>query len=137
MSIRAKLKGIRNSHSYRVERAKLEFVRCISKLMNSRGESNADLARSLESSPAYVSKVMRGETNLTIDSMIKITHALGAQLHIHVAPANHRVRWFDAIEQAPQQRAQAPCIDIHDLQPVSPQSIFKESASYEDRRLCA
>jgi transcriptional regulator with XRE-family HTH domain len=44
------------------------------------------LAEKIGSSPAYVTKILRGETNFTLDSMVKIATALGCELTIGLRP---------------------------------------------------
>ncbi|MCY1368603.1 hypothetical protein D9M69_555980 [compost metagenome] len=64
--------------------------------MKIKGISNSNLAEKLDTSAAYITKALRGDTNFTIDSMVKLTSALGAKLHIHVADPEASVRWFEA-----------------------------------------
>jgi plasmid maintenance system antidote protein VapI len=53
--------------------------------------TKADLARSLGTSPAYVTKMLGGDANFTIKSMVRIAHALGAEVRIEVAPLTVQV----------------------------------------------
>jgi len=48
------------------------------------GLSYADLAKKMGTSAAYISKVFRGDTNLTIESMVKLARATGGQLDARV-----------------------------------------------------
>lgn len=59
--------------------------------------SNAELATKLGVKPPYISKVMRGDENLTIESMVKLVRAAGGRLHIQVADQADGVRWFNVI----------------------------------------
>lgn len=95
-TFKERLNSIRKTHGFRVEKAKLEFVRGISRVMEHKDINNAELARRIDSSPSYVTKVMRGDCNFTMDSMVKIAHALGGSLHIHVADSRADVRWVEA-----------------------------------------
>lgn len=94
-SFKSRLNEIRKTHSYRVEKCKLEFVRGISRLMKLKGITNSELATRLETSNAYITKALRGDTNFTIDTMVKLSHAVGATLHIHVADSTASVRWLE------------------------------------------
>ena len=49
-----------------------------------RGLSYADLAKNLGTSAAYISKVFRGDTNLPIESMVKLARATGGQLDVRI-----------------------------------------------------
>jgi len=59
--------------------------------------SRVELARRLGTSPAYITKVFRGNANFTIDTMVRLSRAVGGKLHLHVAPEEHKVHWFDVI----------------------------------------
>lgn len=52
-----------------------------------------DLAALLGKSEAYVSRVLNGLENLTIEQMSAIAHHLGAAVHIHVAHQDRFVDW--------------------------------------------
>jgi plasmid maintenance system antidote protein VapI len=65
-----------------VESAKLHFVIELNRLLKERNMKFADLARSIDRSPAYVSKIMAGDTNFTIETMVKLARRLGCQLEI-------------------------------------------------------
>lgn len=94
-SFKSRLNALKQTHGYQVEKAKLEFVRGITRLLKLKGISNADLASKIDTSNAYITKALRGDTNFTIDSMVKLAGAVGAQLHIHVADTTATVRWLE------------------------------------------
>lgn len=79
----------------------LEFTEGLQSLMGKRGISRIELAKRLGVSPAYVTKVLRGNVNFTVDSMVKLANAVGGHVHVHVAPESHQARWFDVIEKTP------------------------------------
>lgn len=63
-----------------------------------RGEvSRAELARRLGTSPAYVTKILRGNANFTLDSLARIARALGGEFHFHLAPMGAETRWYDVL----------------------------------------
>jgi len=47
--------------------------------------TRSDLARCLGVSPAYVTKVLRGNVNFTVDSMAGLVRAAGGEVSIKVA----------------------------------------------------
>ncbi|MBN9134160.1 MAG: helix-turn-helix transcriptional regulator [Nitrosospira multiformis] len=69
---------------YLIEAAKLSFVIELNRLLQKREMKFADLARSINRSPAYISKIMAGDTNLTIETMVKLVHAVGGDLNISI-----------------------------------------------------
>lgn len=94
-SFKERIAELRKTVGFCQEQAKLEFVGGITRLMSLRGINNAALAERMDTSPAYITKALRGDANFTIDSMVKITHALGGRIHIHVADADASVRWLE------------------------------------------
>jgi transcriptional regulator with XRE-family HTH domain len=68
--------------------------------MKSKEVTRSQLAKKLGTSPAYITKVFRGDANFTIESMVRFCRALDGNLHIHVADEDSKVRWFDIIEQS-------------------------------------
>lgn len=84
--------------SYWSEDAKIEYAVATERRMGQLGVSRKELAGRIGSSPAYITKLLRGDANLTIESMAKVAHALGGRLHIHIAPENSSVRWFEVID---------------------------------------
>jgi ribosome-binding protein aMBF1 (putative translation factor) len=58
------------------EYANLEFTTQLSQTLKQKGISKAELARRMETSQAYVTKVFRGDANLTIASMVKLARCV-------------------------------------------------------------
>jgi transcriptional regulator with XRE-family HTH domain len=48
--------------------------------------TRSDLARRLGVSPAYITKVLRGNVNFTVESMVRLVRAAGGEVKIQVAP---------------------------------------------------
>lgn len=71
---------------YWTERAIIEFTEGLSRWMESKKISQADLAAAMGVSQPYISKVLKGNVNFTLATMTKLAHALGAEVHIHLAP---------------------------------------------------
>lgn len=78
-----------------IERAKIDFAVDLERMMERRGMRKADLAERLGTSPAYITKAMRGDVNFTIGSMVRLARAVEGNLHIHIAAKTARVRWLD------------------------------------------
>jgi transcriptional regulator with XRE-family HTH domain len=64
----------------------LEFIDRLVAEMDAQGVSAAELARRMGTSRAWVSKVLRGENNLTVASMGKLAFALGLRVRADLAP---------------------------------------------------
>lgn len=63
------------------------FTEEVFRLMESRDISRSELARRLGTSPAYVTKILRGNANFTLGTMVKLARALEADLHLQLGPA--------------------------------------------------
>lgn len=92
----------------RADEVKLDFAIAIERAMESEKISKADLARQLGTSSAWITKVLRGDANVTIETMCQLAEAVGRTLHIHLASnAASTVRWFDVIESGAIRQAAA------------------------------
>jgi len=85
----------RRSDEHWVARAIHEFTEDLYNLMERRDVSRAELARRLETSPAYITKVLRGDANFTVRSMVRLARALGGRFEPHLEPQEQSVRWVD------------------------------------------
>lgn len=74
---------------------KLEFAVKLENALADSGMTKKDLAKKINKSQAWISKVLRGDANLTIDTMCELTRAIECHLHLHIAPQKVNVRWFD------------------------------------------
>lgn len=95
--LRAQLAEARESHEYRKESVILDFTEELVARMEDLGLSRSDLARKLDASPAYVTKILRGNANFTLDSLVKIAHAVGCQLSTHLTPCDREVMWIEVM----------------------------------------
>jgi transcriptional regulator with XRE-family HTH domain len=71
--------------SYYIEAAKVELSEQIYVAMEDNGVSEAELARRIGASRAYVNKVLQGSTNFTIESLVKIGRALSREFTFEFA----------------------------------------------------
>ena len=92
--------GVEETLAYKTEAAVLEFTEELVARMESQGVSRADLARKIGCSPAYVTKILRGSTNFTLETMVKIADALDCMVRTHLQVDGTRTRWFDLAERA-------------------------------------
>lgn len=74
------------SLEYRVEGAMIQFTEELSRVMADRDVTRSELARRIGASPAYVTRILRGNANLTLALMVKLARALGQELHVRFAP---------------------------------------------------
>ena len=71
----------------------LEFTEGLYELMQVNNLSRKELAKRLGTSPAYITKILRGDINFTVDSMVRLAKAAGGIIQIHVG--QEEVRWFE------------------------------------------
>ena len=91
---------------YWVDGPIVEFTEDVCRLMDEQGVSRAELARRLGTSRAYVTKLLGGDANFTLETMTKVAMALGAAVHVHVAPQNATVRWKEVTASERQKKAE-------------------------------
>lgn len=96
-SYRALVDAAKETDKYWIENAKHDLAFGLHRQIRRSGMSNAELATKLDVKPPYISKVMRGDENLTIESMVKLVRAAGGRLHIQVADQADGIRWFSVI----------------------------------------
>jgi len=70
------------------------FTEELHKLAENANISRAELARRLGVSPAYITKLFRGNANFTLSTMVRLTRAVGAHLHLHLAPEGEEGCWL-------------------------------------------
>lgn len=83
-ALRARFDKLRKTDKYWIDSVKLDFAVAIEAKRREYDRSYTDLARAMGTSNAYISKVFRGDANLTIDSMVKIARAVGCNINIEV-----------------------------------------------------
>jgi len=70
----------------------LDFTEGLHKTMEANGITRSDLARRLSVSPAYITKVLRGNVNFTVDSMVRLIRAAGGEVRVQVVPKSQSKR---------------------------------------------
>lgn len=91
--IRARLRARRETPEYFVGKLKVDFAEAVSRQLEKTNISRAELAKRLGTSRAYVTKmlneVLLAGPNLTMESMVKLAFALGAQIEPRLVPLSH------------------------------------------------
>ncbi len=64
-----------------------EFTEEVFGLMKQKGVTRSELARRLGTSPAYVTKILRGNANFTLATMVRLARALDAELCVQLTPS--------------------------------------------------
>lgn len=88
------------AHTFLVEKAKLAFALALDRRRKNAGLTGSDIATAIGASPAYVSKVFRGDSNFTIDTMVKLAGACGGRLEIQIVDAEVAAQtWANVVRQ--------------------------------------
>lgn len=78
---------LRKDGRLQIDAAKVELSEQVFQAMQDKGITEAELARRLGTSRAYVNKVLQGSTNFTIESLVKIGVALNCELKLEFTEA--------------------------------------------------
>lgn len=89
---------------FKAEEHKLSLALAFNQYMKKLGWNNADLARELGTSRAYITKIMRGDQNLSIDKITEIADALGADAHFHLTEKGATGQWLEIVGIAKQNK---------------------------------
>ncbi|MEY8241472.1 MAG: helix-turn-helix transcriptional regulator [Cycloclasticus sp.] len=88
------IKRSKNSFEYRLAKVQNHFALRIETLMKEKGFKQKDLANEISAKPAYVSRILRGDTNVSIKTMLKLAEALDAEVHLNLMPKNdEKIHW--------------------------------------------
>lgn len=90
---------IEKSPHYAASKAAQDFAIQLEKKLREQGMTRAELARRIGKSKPYVTKVLRGEANFTLQTMTALAEAVGARFHPHLADGRcSRVRIFEELD---------------------------------------
>ncbi len=101
--------------AYQAEKVAGAFLSELNALMKQHKVTNAELARRAGVSPAYITKVFRGPSNLSIETLTKLADAMGCRVHFHLDNHAADARWFDL--------AKAPRSFQHEIDPAAAQFV--------------
>jgi predicted XRE-type DNA-binding protein len=76
------VESAKNDDFYWVEKIKLDFAIELERCRRDLNMTAAEFAKELGVSRAYMSKLFRGDVNLTIKSMVKLARAVGARISL-------------------------------------------------------
>lgn len=71
---------------YKIEGAKLEFTETIVRRMEATEVTRSELAERMGKLKPQVSKLLRGDNNFTVATMVEIADALGCNYRCHLEP---------------------------------------------------
>ena len=93
------LDRVETSPVYWHEGAVIEFTEDLQRRMEEQEISRAELARRMGTSRAYVTRLLGGDANFTLMTMVKLSMAVGGALHLHISDREATTRWQDTLPQ--------------------------------------
>lgn len=93
--LREMIEKAQTTDAYWVSLVKLDFAKSLETRRRKLNLTNASIAEKIGSSAPYISKVFRGDTNLTIESMVKLARATGGRIEIRVVDASVMTNKWD------------------------------------------
>ncbi len=70
--------------TYWVANAIYTFTEELHNMTEKKKITRTELARRMEVSPAYITKIFRGDVNFTIGTMVRLARRVGARLHLNL-----------------------------------------------------
>ena len=67
-------------------RAVIEFTQAVAKRMAALGVTRKQLAQRLDVHPSLITKVLRGDSNISVETIAKLSHALDCDFQIKMMP---------------------------------------------------
>ncbi len=86
---------VRKTFAYRKAKLISDFTESFSRMMDWRGINRAELARRISVKPTYVTRILRGCTNFTFETMVKIAEALDCSIDVRLIP-NERAALYQS-----------------------------------------
>jgi len=84
---------LKQSGELYVEWAKIEIAQQIYSVMKRQNVTKADLARRLGKSRSYITQILQGDANLTIESLIKVSTALNCEFEFKLNKKQVEETW--------------------------------------------
>jgi transcriptional regulator with XRE-family HTH domain len=82
---------------YWVAGAILGLSEAVAAKLGRSGISRTELAKRLGTTPAYVTKILRGSTNFTLATMVRLARALGVELSVKLGSSAGNIVLYPAL----------------------------------------
>lgn len=109
-SFKKLLNNAKEQDSYWVERAKINYSIAFNRFFEKKGITQSELAKSIGTSSAYITKVFRGDTNFTIETMVKLARSVDGELHIDIITPKGKEEWNKIISRNKQSESEVATI---------------------------
>lgn len=81
--------------SFDVTDAKIQFALDLAALMEENGISRKDLADRIGVALSRVTKILSGDANLTLETMVQAVRAAGGTFHMRITPEGRHAKWLE------------------------------------------
>jgi transcriptional regulator with XRE-family HTH domain len=88
--LQKKIEKFADDPAFLTEQQILKFTEAMVRKMEENTISRAELARMLGVSKAMVTKLLRGNPNMTMKTMVTLAHSLGCELDVDIHPRGFR-----------------------------------------------
>jgi transcriptional regulator with XRE-family HTH domain len=79
----------------------VDFTEEVVRRMGEEGVTRAKLAEKINVNPAYITKILRGNTNFTLETMVKVSRALNSRVRIHLQREDCQTEWIEFLKNEP------------------------------------
>ena len=86
------LNNAKKRPEYWASRITLEFANSLDNFLVQKNISRKQLAEKVHVTPAYVTKVLRGDANYTVETMVKLAMAVDARVDVKLLP-KETIEW--------------------------------------------
>lgn len=87
----------RSSITYKVENVIIELTEQIVDMMKTIGISKSDLALKMGATAPYITKLLGGKTNFTVESIVKVADALNCDVEVRLVPKTKAADWIELV----------------------------------------
>lgn len=86
-----KLKNTKFRETYELERAKVALAQKIAEIREDHNLNQSELARKMQVTQQFISQVESGQSNLTLETLLKLAHSLNTSIRISFSrkPSHH------------------------------------------------
>lgn len=93
------LEQLEEDEEFLLEELRLSILEEVIAAMNKKDVDRAELARRLNTTRAFVTRVFNTSVNLTLRTVVKMSKALGVKVSVHLHEPAVQAHWFEIYEQ--------------------------------------
>ena len=104
---------LKKTPDYHSQELAVSFLADLTEAMRALGISNSDLAKRANVSPAYITKVFRGPSNLSLETIAKLAVAAESRANLRLANREHGSIWrnLTSTDRLPDRRNWSALVD--------------------------